>query len=213
MHGRKPYTRVNALPGSPDAERFSPWHPVQEEATLADGEDKSVMEEDEGQVCVKRTPRGGTPRLFTYKKAKSDDGQLTQYMDVASIEAVGPPIEEVINQWRDAQVMSNKVREYHRLQAQTKRDQAADQKHEANAKLHARKHPEWYSPIEGELVDHQSSINPESTDSWKLRQTWLAPYRVVWKPDHDFTCGIQKVNAQTLNVMAKTVTRVAVEDL
>ena len=171
------------------------------------------MEEDEGQVCVKRTPRGGTPRLFTYKKAKSDDGQLTQYMDVASIEAVGPPIEEVIDQLRDAQVMSNKVREYHQLQAQTKRDQAADQKHEANAKLHARKHPEWYSPIEGELVDYRSSLDPDSTDSRKLQQTRLTPYRVVWKPDHDFTCGIQKVNAQTLNVMAKTVTRVAVEDL
>ena len=216
VHGRKPYTRVNTLFGTSPEDHFgniSPWHPSKEEALLCQEEENSILEEDEDQVCIRRKAGGLNPKVCNYQKVKSEDGKMTHFTDVATLVVDTARKEHLVNLYRDKEELGKTIRAHNKEQALARRNQAAAQKHEANARQYEKRQPIEYSPIEGELVDWKAPIDPDSTNHRKLKQTWLGPYRTVWKPDHDFTCGIQKVNPQSLNIMAKRIIRVAVEDL
>ena len=100
-----------------------------------------------------------------------------------------------------------------RKQAQERRYQSAAKRHQENADQLNKKYPNWYSPVEGELVDWQAAVDPDSTNNRKMRQTWIGPYRVTLKPDHDFTCHIMRIHPITLNCVNEPIRKVAVEKL
>ena len=200
VYGRRPYTRIDKWLGvtaEKEAATLSPWYPGEDED---DVEEDSLLEENETQVTIQRRIADKGEQIFTYKKIPSQDGRLTHLM-VASLERVPRP---VVIESTDAV----------RQQAQERRNRKAAERHKENAQQLYKKCPQWYSPVEGELVDWKAAVDPDSTTNRKMRHTWLGPYRVVLKPDHHFTCHIVRLDPNTLNVVNNHgIRKVAVDSL
>ena len=198
VYGRKPYTRIDTWLGKPfddDTFDMSPWYPGEIEEENED----SLLQESDTQVTIQRKTTNGEPQTCTYNKITSKNGNMT-HLTVASLETSQQPI---IVESTDTV----------RKQAQERRYQSAAKRHQENAGQLNKKYPNWYSPVEGELVDWQAAVDPDSTNNRKMRQTWIGPYRVTLKPDHDFTCHIMRIHPITLNCVNEPIRKVAVEKL
>ena len=199
VYGRRPYTRIDTWLGTTTEDYtapMSPWHPGEDEEYE---EEDSLLEEDDTKVTIQRKIANRGEQEVTYRKVPSQDGTMT-HLTVASLQRVNEPIV----------ITSTDER---RQQAQERRNRGAIKRHIENAQQLYKKCPQWYSPVEGELVDWQAAVDPDCTTNRKMRQTWLGPYRVVLKPDHHFTCHIMRIDPDTLNLVNNKVGKVAVENL
>ena len=215
VYGRRPYTRIDKWLGETaesDTAAISPWYPGEAED---EEEEDSLLEENDTQVTIQRKIADKGDQVFTYDKITSDDGNMT-HLIVASLERIVQPVvvEPVVVELSGASCFQvNAPTNAMRQQAQERRNQSAAKRHQENAHQLFKRCPQWYSPVEGELVDWQAAVDPESTTNRKMRQTWIGPYRVILKPDHHFTCHIVRLDADTLNVINGKPRKVAVDDL
>ena len=98
--------------------------------------------------------------------------------------------------------------------AQKRKDDASLKRHHENKiRYDTTKMPKYYLPAVGEMVDYYEPYDETSQFNRKLAMRWNGPYRVIEKPDHDFTCSIRKLDATTLNLTNERIKRVWIGDL
>lgn len=185
--GKVPVTRCNKWFGQP---RRHNEHVDQEinpwQPEEEDYDEPEVLSEDDHCVTIQMTDDQGAATVKKYHKVYPKDPKQPPHLTayVAHVE-----------------------------EAQDQKDQARQRRHQKNKDLVKVKHPQFFSPVEGELVDWFAPHDPDSKTSKKLATRWQGPYRVIDKPAHNFTVYIGAVDRDTLDRLSDKPIRVYVGDL
>ena len=92
--------------------------------------------------------------------------------------------------------------------AQRRKDEARLHQHRQN-KIHfdSKVQPVRYYPTLNELCDYFAPFDEDSKYNRKMASRWTGPFRVIKKPDHEYTCTIRKLDPETLNIDPTKVAR------